>query len=242
MLSQDQFYASILVVSLLSPSYWIAEYLYERVNRYKLTRLLNWSYFAISVLSIFILLLMAVLGWLVSDFYATFHPLFLWFWSVHLLSRSSHVFYAYLIDACQKIHHHKEKEDINLSSSFVALLKKLFGWCGKYISPKPIASYQRPVMALRSYAGIMLDFSILYLLLPTSFWKDNHSFAHIMEAMYFSGVTITTLGYGDISPVHWFSQFLAVFEVSCGFALIFVCFSIYLSENEIHRKSKTWKE
>ncbi|SGY88064.1 Putative uncharacterized protein [Moritella viscosa] len=32
----------------------------------------------------------------------------------------------------------------------------------------------------------------------------------IINTLYFSGVTITTLGYGNISPIHWFPQFLSV--------------------------------
>jgi len=52
---------------------------------------------------------------------------------------------------------------------------------------------------------------------------------NIGDAIYFSGVTITTLGYGDIAPNILLSKFLVVFEVLSGFTLIIVSFTIYVS-------------
>jgi hypothetical protein len=33
-------------------------------------------------------------------------------------------------------------------------------------------------------------------------------------------VTITTLGYGDITPIHWFPQFLVFLETLAGIGLV----------------------
>lgn len=49
-----------------------------------------------------------------------------------------------------------------------------------------------------------------------------------MEAFYFSGVTLATLGYGDITPVHWVSRLLAVCEVFVGILIIAVAVASYI--------------
>ena len=35
----------------------------------------------------------------------------------------------------------------------------------------------------------------------------------MISALYFSGVTITTIGYGDVTPIRYFSRGLAIDEV-----------------------------
>jgi voltage-gated potassium channel Kch len=46
------------------------------------------------------------------------------------------------------------------------------------------------------YAFLVIAFALLYWLCP-SFWSSRLS---LIESFYFSVVTITTLGYGDITP------------------------------------------
>jgi hypothetical protein len=53
----------------------------------------------------------------------------------------------------------------------------------------------------------------------------------IWQAIYYSGVTITTLGYGEITPCHFISQLMAIFEVNNGFSLIVVSFTVYVSRS-----------
>tara|TARA_Y100000758_G_C15926967_1_gene377272 strand:- start:16 stop:720 length:705 start_codon:yes stop_codon:yes gene_type:complete len=88
---------------------------------------------------------------------------------------------------------------------------------------------ERLKLALTSYIELIINFGTLYFLMPVCFFKDSYKFNSVLEAIYFSGVTITTVGYGDISPSIWFLQFLTVFEVLSGFSLIVVCFTIYSS-------------
>ncbi|MDD9180749.1 MULTISPECIES: potassium channel family protein [Aliivibrio] len=88
---------------------------------------------------------------------------------------------------------------------------------------------ERLKLALTSYIELIINFGTLYFLMPLCFYKDSHQFSSIFEAIYFSGITITTVGYGDISPSYWLLQFLTVFEVLAGFSLIVVCFTIYSS-------------
>lgn len=82
-------------------------------------------------------------------------------------------------------------------------------------------------MAMKSYLGLMINFSFIFYLLPIPS-MFNCDFGNFLNALYFSGVTITTLGYGDISPVHWLSKMLVVSEVLAGFLLIAVAVATYI--------------
>ncbi len=88
----------------------------------------------------------------------------------------------------------------------------------------------RVVLSLKSYIELILIFAIGYFIMPCSWWSEAPR--NVLEAIYFSGVTITTLGYGDIHPIHPFSQLLTIFEVLCGFSLLVVSFAIYTNMEE----------
>jgi hypothetical protein len=64
--------------------------------------------------------------------------------------------------------------------------------------------------ALIYYPRMPAEFSIL----PTA------ASAHWIESLYFSGVTLVTVGYGDITPRTLFVRFVALVEGASGFALI----------------------
>ncbi|MDP2209176.1 MAG: ion channel [Bacteroidota bacterium] len=93
-------------------------------------------------------------------------------------------------------------------------------------------SYQdRLKLSFRSYFEIIFNFAIIYFLFPSDYWKPKPP-STIIESVYFSGVTIVTLGYGDITPNHWIPQLLSVYEVFCGFVLIIVCFAVYVGKTQ----------
>ena len=103
-------------------------------------------------------------------------------------------------------------------------------------------SFRRALTSLvLVYMGVVLLFSLwfyaCYMGDANSFhvkgnenihWWDSILFFHRMEArplrfwdfVYFSSVTITTLGYGDISPAHRLPQVLVIFETMMGVGLI----------------------
>ncbi|MBO2642439.1 potassium channel family protein [Shewanella algae] len=118
-----------------------------------------------------------------------------------LVSRAVEIFKAFLDDAVQKLDRDEPSSDLK------------FG--------------QRLRLSFNSYIELIINFATLYYLVPSSFYKDSYELSTIFEALYFSGVTITTLGYGDISPSNPILQLLSVFQVLSGFALIVVCFAIY---------------
>ncbi len=66
-------------------------------------------------------------------------------------------------------------------------------------------------------AVVIFGFAWIYWQESTSF-REPCSIRSYWDALYFSGLTFTTIGYGDISPVHWMRG-LAVLEGLLGIAL-----------------------
>jgi len=59
---------------------------------------------------------------------------------------------------------------------------------------------------------------------------EKNGFTSIPVSIYWAIVTITTVGYGDISPATGFSQFLASIVMIMGYAIIAVPTGIVTSE------------
>ncbi len=103
---------------------------------------------------------------------------------------------------------------------------------------------QRIVMAFRSYVGLIVNFAIMYFLLPAlsvvrifgwSLPVDKapcFQLNNFFDALYFSVMTITTTGYGDLSPSIWPTRVLAMWEVLSGLLLIAMALAIYLSNSK----------
>ena len=215
------FELSIVFFGVISPTFFLAKLLKYRFKKKKYTviRLLNWVYFLFSFFSFGYLLFLHIKD---GSALNTFDRVLVWVWSVLLLSRCSEVFYAFLIDAYDKV-----KEN-NITNGYSASEK--YHWFVRQFHNEKIEMHHRLALAFRSYIELVINFGILYSIQPSEYWKANAQPEDIVNALYFSGVTITTLGYGDITPIHWFPQFLTVYEVLCGFSLIVVCLAVYLSK------------
>ncbi|WP_339260948.1 potassium channel family protein [Lysinibacillus sp. FSL K6-3209] len=74
------------------------------------------------------------------------------------------------------------------------------------------------------YGGLYLIliplYAILFTILPESGFQLNNHHAGFYSSFYFSIVTITTLGYGDITPIGKIAQFLVASEAILGIILI----------------------
>ncbi len=90
--------------------------------------------------------------------------------------------------------------------------------------------HDRIHLAMYSYVEFIFLYGILYYSLCV-FFNDTFKGGSIdiINSIYFSGVTITTLGYGDIQPMLGLTKFLTIFEVISGFTLIIVSFTVYVS-------------
>ncbi len=93
---------------------------------------------------------------------------------------------------------------------------------GRAVFAPGAINYHRIVGAVLLYLLIALTFVALFvfvgLLIPKAFsglvLEDNATFAS--SAIYFSFVTLTTVGYGDIVPVHPIARSLCNLEAICG--------------------------
>lgn len=119
----------------------------------------------------------------------------------YLVSRCNEVFYAFYRDAFDKV-----------------VLRRR--------SRSSLSWARRLRLALNSYAEVVLDFALLYALLPHgSFDKEPNSF---LDLLFYSANTITTSGGGGILPEGRLARLLTDYEVLCGLVLLAVCFAIYV--------------
>jgi voltage-gated potassium channel Kch len=82
------------------------------------------------------------------------------------------------------------------------------------------------VLTFLAYVHALFAFAIMYLgessWLEDPFRSSPGLWAGVFDALYFSVVTITTLGYGDLSPQVWLGKLLVMFEGFSGLVLIVV--------------------
>ena len=76
---------------------------------------------------------------------------------------------------------------------------------------------------------LILGFASIYFALNSSASFGEHPFKSSFDAIYFSYVTITTLGYGDFSPVSDCAKSAVLFQLSSGILLLFGVFPLLIS-------------
>ncbi|MCY4047010.1 MAG: potassium channel family protein [Candidatus Dadabacteria bacterium] len=76
---------------------------------------------------------------------------------------------------------------------------------------------ERPLYILLLYMGGILLFALIYWILPHGSFGKNLS---LIESIYLSVVTITTLGYGDITPTNGLGMAITMFESIFGIVII----------------------
>ena len=192
-----------IITFLLSPTYFYADYRKDKVEkasgkmaRTELIKKYNKRYLFASMILAFGLGVTYQWNEYPEVIYSLVIGLIIWLFP---FSRSNEIFYAFIKDALDKVSHKDSHSELKFSD--------------------------RIRLALNSYLELVVNFGILFYLLPCEWF--NTQLESMIDALYFSGVTITTLGYGDYSPVHFVPQFLVVYEVFCGFILLIVSFAIY---------------
>ncbi|MBV5329073.1 MAG: two pore domain potassium channel family protein [Chlorobium sp.] len=206
------------IFALLSPTWGLAYFLKNHLDRTKTIRTLNSFYLGISVLSIASIIIAQHLEkrLIVEGMYNSLPISLVILWSAFLISRNNEIFWAFLNDAFDKM---KVK---NIKKTKIYECKS----ASSLLTPK-----DRIVLSLKSYLELVFNFSIIYSLINKSLWKSELPLS-ITDFIYYSGITITTTGYGDITPLHPLSQLLSVYEVFCGVLLLVVCFAIYAGRLE----------
>ena len=94
-----------------------------------------------------------------------------------------------------------------------------------------IVPAERLTLLVTAYFEIAAQFGILYFCaLPSGCFSSN--FRSIIEAVYFSVVTITTAGYGNIHPQNSSAQIACMYELAVGFTVIAFALGSYLATSK----------
>lgn len=92
---------------------------------------------------------------------------------------------------------------------------------GKFLVIKDYNIFKKPSLVLGLYLFVIFIFSLLYWLLNIPFnHGDKISQLCFSDSLYFSVVTITTLGYGDISPSGEIGKLLTGSEAVSGILIL----------------------
>ena len=89
----------------------------------------------------------------------------------------------------------------------------------KSINVRRILNYS-PVVYGLVYFGLVPIFALIYYILPSSNFKTDLDIDNFLTCLYYSTATITTVGFGDISPIGGFAQLIAIMETLLGLVLI----------------------
>lgn len=96
-----------------------------------------------------------------------------------------------------------------------------------------------PALVATFISFLMVGYALIYWpQMPGSFNVDEKARSpRWIEALYFSGITLTTLGYGDIAPRSTAMRLVALSECSAGFAFISLAVTYLLTvTNALERK------
>ncbi len=100
-----------------------------------------------------------------------------------------------------------------------------YSWVADWLFPsRRVGVIFIPLMAL----ALILSFAGLYWGLPgeCNFTSD---FSSPMDSLYFSLVTLTTVGYGDFAPLSEPARELVIFEIGSGFLVLIGAFPLLIS-------------
>lgn len=97
---------------------------------------------------------------------------------------------------------------------------------------------ERLILALSCYLGLIFYFAILYYFswMECAFSMPLKTF---FDSLYFSVVTITTLGYGEIHPTIWTTKLLVMYQALLGITMIVLVIGVYLNQSEPNKKRQS---
>jgi hypothetical protein len=94
--------------------------------------------------------------------------------------------------------------------------------------PNLVARYgESPARVLGTGAVTVLSCGLVYNAFDLVEHADSGDSATLFESLYFSGLTFTTLGYGDFNPANELGQVLAVTETSIGVVLLAILVFVF---------------
>ncbi len=100
--------------------------------------------------------------------------------------------------------------------------------CSK--GPYMVRSFRRVLICVFiNYVEILLWFAIFYRLFKHRFCMFNVCLNNLWGSLYFSVVTMTTLGYGDIKPIDNCGAFMCLFQTLIGVFWVVVVIARFIS-------------
>jgi len=115
--------------------------------------------------------------------------------------------------------------------------KKYFEWIFNMFLNLVAGYGERPLQVLVWWAGIIFGYAVIYYFYNGIYIRIANNIASynpkFLEALYFSIVTFTTLGFGDLAPKPGFFQIFASFEALLG--AIFMAMFIYVFARKMIR-------
>lgn len=107
-----------------------------------------------------------------------------------------------------------------------------------------IVSNIRPVVWIGLYVALTPVFALIYMWLPDSQFRiPDGAGTDFGSWLYYSIVTITTLGFGDYTPAHGWAQLVTAVEVMCGLILLgFFLNAVGSMKSEIDVESEIEKQ
>ena len=117
------------------------------------------------------------------------------------------------------------------------VLKKV---SGKSTNRLCIGPERRIILLSLAYVELIFHFAILFCLVQHWLGIDSFKSASFdyFEALYLSGLTITTTGYGDIVPVHRLARLLTVYEAVSGIVFIAAALGMYIGLKDTDHDNK----
>lgn len=189
--------------------WWISPTLYvsdcykksakDSIQRGKRVRRINKIYLTLSIL---FLLSIAILSKLPYNSILNTAIVIL---PIYLISRCNEIFMAFVKDAFDKLNPAKREEN-------------------------GLKYHERIQLALRSYTELIINYALLYYIFDRSIGSlFNRPMLSLLDSIYFSVITIATIGYGDYYPIHNLSKILVMYEVISGTLLLVVSFTVYVN-------------
>jgi voltage-gated potassium channel len=84
-------------------------------------------------------------------------------------------------------------------------------------------------LVMKSYPSLVINWAVIYFVLPRTQFQTPYPFSSFIDALYFSGVTISTVGYGDIVPTGHWSRLLCIGEIWSGMLVLLIALGTYLA-------------
>lgn len=107
-----------------------------------------------------------------------------------------------------------------------------------------VVSNIRPIVWIGLYVALAPIFALIYMWLPDSQFRiPDGAGTDFGSWLYYSIVTITTLGFGDYTPAHGWAQAVTAVEVTCGLILLgFFLNAVGSMKSEIDVESEIEKQ